>query len=345
MGRRVVRTDDSLETPVMHENACEQGALAGVDAVHQVVAAHDRHEMSALHRRLERGQVHLAQRAGVGVRTRVVPAVLLIVQDEVLGLRGHPLTLNPVDVADAERRGQVRILGEVFGCPPAHRGAVQVQPRPIEHVDAAASRLTTEELAIAGGQSRVEGGAEGLLGRQRCGGTPAGGRHRVAQADRAVGEDQRRRSSAVGCPVCSRPACSPSGASRRSSARLFPAASWRAPAPRPVRPAKVGRSSMPAPRPAPAQRTKRRTPELTARRPSASQGRGSGAKACCVGITRHRYVPRPSAADRPKNFAELHPFASGSGSPERSRQASVISSRSRRLPTRSRRSMTSGKPP
>ena len=161
-----------------------RGGLVDAVAREAVVGGHDRPDAGVDHR-LERREVHLAQRALVDAREVLGAVGLGLVADEVLDAGGDALLLDRVDEGDGEARGEERVLDEALEVPAADRAALQVDHRREDHVDGLASGLGGHQRAEARLQVDVPGGGGGrgrrqLRGRQSV---VAGAAH----ADGAVG--------------------------------------------------------------------------------------------------------------------------------------------------------------
>lgn len=186
-----VAHDDAVEAPLVAQDLGQQPVVVGaVRAVQPVVGAHDGPHAGPLHRRLERHQVHLAQRALVDLRRHRHPLELGLVADEVLDAGRNTLVLQPGDVGDRHLRRQHRILTVELEVAAADRRAVQVHGRRQQHMGVLRAGLAPESPADLVDEGRVPRGPEGRTTRERRRGRP--GPRRPPGTGRSVGHPDGR---------------------------------------------------------------------------------------------------------------------------------------------------------
>ena len=162
--------DDSVETPLLAEQLCEQPTVLGaVGAPETVVGRHDRPGAGETHRILEGTQVELAQRSFGYLRRDVVTFGLLVVGHEVLDAGTDPVGLQFADVCHRQCSGQGRILRHALEVATGQRMAMEVDRGSEQHVSSLADRLgrqhsshLAEHVDIPG---RSQRGSTGHAGR------------------------------------------------------------------------------------------------------------------------------------------------------------------------------------
>ena len=146
------------------------GIFVGVGAVHPVVGGHDPQGAALLHSDLKAGEVQLTQGALVHHAVAGHAQQLLTVGGEVLDTGGRPLGLDAPHQGGGQLAGQIGVLGEVLEVPAPQGAALQVHPRPQEHVYPLSSGLCAQGAAHLLQQRQVP------APRQTGGGGEAGGR-------------------------------------------------------------------------------------------------------------------------------------------------------------------------
>ena len=148
------------------------------------------HAPGLAHRRFERRQRDLAQRAVVHLGADRHAFELGVVRGEVLDRTADVLRLHTGDVRDRGARGEVRVLGVALEVAPRERMPVGVDGRRQQHVALLAARLVADPLADLFDEVRVPRGAERGAARER--GRLTARPPLAARADRPVGDLQGR---------------------------------------------------------------------------------------------------------------------------------------------------------
>ena len=175
----------TLEAPIVLQHLIEQPlVLAGVNAVHQIVAAHDRAGIALLQGYLESKQVTHARGGFVDDDVDRAAARLLIIEGIVLERRDDVIRLNAAHERADHQSGQERIFAAIFEISAAAGLAQQIHA-PCKHdVVARRARFATDHRAATLGQRRVPGrGREEPRRQQRAlelGRRLALGRHATA---------------------------------------------------------------------------------------------------------------------------------------------------------------------
>ena len=160
-----------IKSPLLPENFGEQvGIFVGVGSVHPVVGGHDPQGAALLHGDLKPGEVQLPECALVHHAVAGHAQQLLAVGGEVLDAGGRPLGLDAPHQGGGELAGQIGVLREVLKVPAPQGAALQVHPRPQEHVHPLGGGLPAQGAAHLLQQRRVP------APRQAGGGGEAGGR-------------------------------------------------------------------------------------------------------------------------------------------------------------------------
>ena len=115
---------------------------------------------------LEREQVQLAQSAVADPDVHGEAVGLGVVGHVVLRRGADAVVLHAFDVGGGEIGGEHRVLAERLEMPSAERGAVQVDRRAEDHVDALAAGLHRGRGAVAPGDVRIPGRRERGGGRE-----------------------------------------------------------------------------------------------------------------------------------------------------------------------------------
>ena len=101
--RAPVADDDAVETPLGFQNAVQEFIVGtGENAVDAIIGGHHGPDISFLHRRFERRQVELAQRAFVHVGTDGVALELRVVRHVMFRASGDADGLNALNVSDGK---------------------------------------------------------------------------------------------------------------------------------------------------------------------------------------------------------------------------------------------------
>ena len=120
-----VGDDGAIEAPLVAQDLAEQVlVLVGVDAVDEVIGAHDALGRGLAGHDLEAGEVDLAQRALVDDGVGRLAAGLLGVHGEVLGAGADSLGLDAAHVGGGHLAREVGVLGEVLEVAAAQRVAL-----------------------------------------------------------------------------------------------------------------------------------------------------------------------------------------------------------------------------
>src|SRR4029077_10222005 len=113
-------------------------------AVEFIVRVHDRSYLRRAHRRFERRQVNLAQRALADDHINTPPIILLIISREVLGRSNNSLSLDTTDERNYHLCRQKRIFtGKIFKISAAQWNAVDVHAGSKQYLDAARSAVSS----------------------------------------------------------------------------------------------------------------------------------------------------------------------------------------------------------
>ena len=145
-----VGDDEPLEPPLVAQQLGQQPVvLGGCDPVDAVVGAHHRPRLLRRHHSLEGGQVDLAQRALVDLRTHRHAVGLLVVGSEVLERCAHTGRLDAANPRSAEHPADQRILGEVLEVATAQGRPLDVHARAEKHPDALRACFLAEGAAHA----------------------------------------------------------------------------------------------------------------------------------------------------------------------------------------------------
>ena len=165
--------------------------IVAIDAVDPVVAGHDGHGLSSLHRDLEALEIELPQCPLAETGVVSIAVGLLVVAGKVLGTGAAATGLDPPHHRCRHDPRDQWILGEIFKIPPAEGISMEVHPRRQEHIHPQRLHLLCHQ------------GVECLHGRG-VKGTPlrrAAGqqRRRAVEADsgRAIAGNNRRQSTAA----------------------------------------------------------------------------------------------------------------------------------------------------
>ena len=165
-----VRDDHAVEAPLGTQDVGEKVlVLVRVDAVDEVVGAHDRPRLGSAAHDLKAGQVDLTHRARVHDRVRRHASQLLGVNREVLRAGGGLRRLDSFDEARGHASGEDRVLGEVLEVTPTQGRALDVQAGAEQDVHAETARLHTQRLTHLTRQV-------GIPGRRERGGRREAGR-------------------------------------------------------------------------------------------------------------------------------------------------------------------------
>ena len=174
-----VRNDDAFEAPFFLELLGQHHRrLRAVDALHPVVARHDRPRLRLLDGDLERCHVDLVQSSVIDVRVHVHALRLDVVCHEVLHRRTHSLALHTVDVSSCKLTRQQGVLAEILEVATAQRRPLDVHSRSQEHVDAQCLSLLAQCLANLFEKLEIPGRRQARSRRE------AGSRRLVAVAPR-----------------------------------------------------------------------------------------------------------------------------------------------------------------
>ncbi|ABK10728.1 hypothetical protein Bcen2424_3992 [Burkholderia cenocepacia HI2424] len=134
------------------------------------------------------------------------PVRFLLVRDEMLRHRDHPVRLNRLNFSDAQRAGQIRVLAHVFEIAAADGQSGQVHARCFEHMKREVRAFLADHVAELRRHRMVERCRHRDRGRQRSGFRGRGTRQRrrtarrraggnaivLADPDRAIRDAQRR---------------------------------------------------------------------------------------------------------------------------------------------------------
>ena len=154
-----VRHGKAGETPFIPQDLVEQqGILAGVGAVHPVVAAHQRPGTALPHRRLKGGQVNLTQGALVHPAVRRHAAGLLAVGSKMLGTGPHAFALYALDEPGGQLSGQEGVFAVILEVAAAQRAALDVDGRPQHHAHPRSPGFPAQGGAHPAGQGGVKAG-------------------------------------------------------------------------------------------------------------------------------------------------------------------------------------------
>src|ERR1700693_1719565 len=135
-------------------------------------------------RRLEGGQIDLAQGALIDDGINVVAVIFLVVACKVLDSRAHSLALHAFDVSDGGAGCEKWVLAKILEVSAAHRGTIDIHSWSEHEVDAAGARVLTDDRSHALGKVRIPGCSE-TDAAKRC------GRPIVTNAEGAVRHFQR----------------------------------------------------------------------------------------------------------------------------------------------------------
>mmetsp|Transcript_15150 Transcript_15150/g.44833 ORF Transcript_15150/g.44833 Transcript_15150/m.44833 type:complete len:247 (-) Transcript_15150:279-1019(-) len=136
----------------------ELGVLAGIGAIHLVVAAHGGGD-ARVDAGLERRVVDFKQGSGIGDdRVHNLTIVLLVVQGEVLHHSEHAFVLEPLHIRGGELRPKERVLSrQILGVPPPTCDAVHIHCWAKHHVRALRKELVRGGRRPLRHQGRVPG--------------------------------------------------------------------------------------------------------------------------------------------------------------------------------------------
>ena len=156
MRRLVVAHHPAREAQLVFEDLGQQvTVLAGVDAVHLIIRAHSRADLTILHCQRKWQRVDLLQRALIEMRVDLEAVLLLRVHVVVLGGGHHVVALDTLDGASGHLAGQDRILSQCLEQATVHGDAGDVQARTQEDVEPSRLRLAAQQLAILLGSCEV----------------------------------------------------------------------------------------------------------------------------------------------------------------------------------------------
>ncbi len=100
-------------------------------------------------RRLEGGQIDLAQRALIDDGIDVVAVIFLVVAREMLDSRAYSLALHAFDVSDGGAGCEKWVLAEILEVSAAHRGTIDVHSGSQHEVDTACASVLSDDCSDA----------------------------------------------------------------------------------------------------------------------------------------------------------------------------------------------------
>src|SRR5258708_24207144 len=124
--------------------------------------------MSFFDRRLEGGQIDLAQGALIDDGIDVVAVIFLVVACKVLDRRAYSLTLHAFDVSDGGAGCEKWVLAKILEVSAAHRGAIDVHSGSEHEVDAAGASVLTDDRSHVLCKVRIPGRSQ-TDAAKRCG--------------------------------------------------------------------------------------------------------------------------------------------------------------------------------
>ena len=165
-----VAHDDAFVAPTVAQNVGKQSAaMCRVDAVHEVVAAHQASRLAFLHSGFEGGEVDFVQRPLVHVVADAVAVVVGVVAEEVLDGRRNAFPLGADDVVGGCLPCQIGVLAHVLEVASAEGRAIDVDAWAEDDVDAAGAAIACQGATVALGHVAVPCGSKCLIGRiSRC---------------------------------------------------------------------------------------------------------------------------------------------------------------------------------
>ena len=163
-------TDQAVEAPRLLQRIAQQVALGHGSSAHGVVGGHHRPGAGLVDRPFERGHVQLTEGPLVELDAEGVAFRLGVVADVVLRAAADAVRLEAAHEGRRDPAGQQRILGELLEVAPAERGAMQVDRRAEQDVDALRPGLAGQQRADFADQlfipARGQGGRAGKAGRR-----------------------------------------------------------------------------------------------------------------------------------------------------------------------------------
>lgn len=193
MHRAPVRHDPAPKAPIALQHAVQQNiVLAGIDAIHTVVGAHNGAGVALLDGDFKRQEVGFAQRRHVDPGVEHRAASLRVIEREMLDRRDHVLVLDAADRRANHRSGEQRVLTRIFEIATVARIAGEIDTAAENDVEALAPGLVANHRAMRIGQPRLPAGGYGEAGGKRrrlIGRAPI---ERRGDAEAAIGFPQRR---------------------------------------------------------------------------------------------------------------------------------------------------------
>ena len=195
VGAAPVGDDGAVKAPLVAEDVLEQMlVLVGIDAVHEVVGAHDGHRVGLASDDLKPGEVDLAQRALVEDGVGRLAAHLLAVYGKVLGAGPDTVALDAAHKGGSHLAGEVGVLGEVLEVAPAQRVALDAEARGEQRGHLLAHRLLAHGGAnallepLVPGVGHGDGGGEAGCGLRPVKAEVVGSARLMADSGGPVGE-------------------------------------------------------------------------------------------------------------------------------------------------------------